>query len=230
MTAKELLYDWGGANVWLFQAFNLHSPGRLDELMEWVSCIGSYWNLPLVAGGWLAIAMLLRQANNSKAPQALMQLWRLLVGAAIAFVLTAGLKLALDFPRPAAVLATSAIHLLEAGDQEYSLPSGHAAYSALLAATLWPLVGLPGRFVLLLFLLAIGFSRIWLGAHFPADVAVGYLVGLCSAWLAANAGWRRSRLKSLRSIAEPQRPNRPRSVGKSRGVSGPAKTEAGERR
>ncbi len=105
MTAKEFLYDWGGANVWLFQAINLHPPGRLDEFMEWLSRIGSYWNLPLVAGGWLAVALLLRQANSSMAAQVLMQLKRLLVGAAIAFVLTAGLKLALDFPRPAAVLA-----------------------------------------------------------------------------------------------------------------------------
>ena len=186
MTAKEFLYDWGGANVWLFQAINLHPPGRLDEFMEWLSRIGSYWNLPLVAGGWLAVALLLRQANSSMAAQVLMQLKRLLVGAAIAFVLTAGLKLALDFPRPAAVLAPSAIHddVVAAGEREYSLPSGHAAFAALLAASLWPLIGLPGQLTAALFALGVGLSRIWLGAHFPADIVAGYAVGLASAALA----------------------------------------------
>lgn len=191
MTAKELLYDWGGANVWLFQAINRHPSGRFDEFMEWVSRIGSYWNLPLVAGGWLVIAILLRQANSSTAPQVLMQFRRLLVGAAIAFVLTAGLKLALDFPRPAAVLAPNAIHVVEAGERDYSLPSGHAAFAALLAASLWPLIGLPGQLTAALFAFGVGLSRIWLGAHFPADVVAGYAVGLASAVLAVFMGARR---------------------------------------
>ncbi len=192
MSAKELLYDWGGANLWLFQAINLHPSGRLDDVMEWVSRIGSYLNLPVVAGGWLAVAILLRQANSGMAPQVLMQLRRLLVGTAIAFVLTAGLKLALDFPRPAAVLAPSAIHVdvVEAGEREYSLPSGHAAFAALLAASLWPLMGQPGRLTAALFVLAVGLSRIWLGAHFPADVVAGYVVGLASALLTGFRGAR----------------------------------------
>ena len=185
MTAKELLYDWGGANVWLFQATNLHPSGRLNAFMEGVSRIGSYWNLPWVAGGLLAIAVLLRRANSIMAPPVMVQLKRLLVGAAIAFVLTAGLKLSLDFPRPAAVLVPGAAHVVAAAEREYSLPSGHAAFSALVAVTLWPLLGLPGRLAAMLFTLAVGFSRIWIGAHFPADVAAGYLVGLCSALWAA---------------------------------------------
>lgn len=193
MSAKELLYDWGGANLWLFQAINLHPSGPLDDVMEWVSRTGSYLNLPLVAGGWLAVAILLRQANSGMAPQVLIQLRRLLVGAAIAFVLTAGLKLALDFPRPAAVLVPNAIHVdvVEAGDREYSLPSGHAAFAALLAASLWPLIGQPGRLAVALFVLGVGLSRIWLGAHFPADVVAGYAVGLASAGLAVFMGARR---------------------------------------
>lgn len=191
MTAKEFFYDWGGANVWLFQIINLHSPGRLDGLMEWVSRIGNYWNLPVIAGGWLAVAILLKQAGSPLTTQVAMQLRRLLIGAAIAFILTAGLKLALDFPRPAAVLTATDIHIVGTGEREYSLPSGHAAFVALVAASLWPLGGLPGRLAAALFALAVGLSRVWLGAHFPADVVAGYAVGVASAALAVLLGPRR---------------------------------------
>lgn len=147
-------------------------------------------DLPWVAGGWLALAVLLRQAHSGIAPQVLIQLRRLLVGAAIAFVLTAGLKLALDFPRPAAVLDPSAVHVVGAVEREYSLPSGHAAFAALLAASLWPLIGVPGRLTAALFAFGAGLSRIWLGAHFPADVVAGYVVGLASTLLAGFTGAR----------------------------------------
>jgi signal peptidase II len=227
MTAKELLYDWGGANVWLFQAINLHAFAALDALMEGVSNVGSYWNLPWVAVGWLAIAILLRRANSVMAPQVMRQLQRLLVGTAIAFVLTAGLKLVLDFPRPGAVLAPGAIHVVEAAERDYSLPSGHAAFSALVAVTLWPLLGLPGRLAALLFVLAVGLSRIWLGAHFPADVAAGYLVGLCSGlWAARLTGayggsrfFERPQSGDLRTAPVP--------LAESDGVSAPTETEPG---
>ena len=34
MTAKEFLYDWGGANVWHFQAINLHPSGRSVSVID----------------------------------------------------------------------------------------------------------------------------------------------------------------------------------------------------
>jgi signal peptidase II len=191
VTLKAILYDWGGANLWLFQAIQLQRPGPLDEVMEWVSRMGSYWNLPLVAGSWLVVAILLRHEDSALAPPAVRQLKRLLVGAAIAFAVTAGLKLALDFPRPAAVLTPGTVHVVGTGERGYSLPSGHASFSALLAASLWPLLGPWGRGAAVLLVLAVGLSRVWLGAHFPADVAAGYLVGLASAVLAVFVGaWR----------------------------------------
>lgn len=230
MTAKEFLYDWGGANVWLFQAISLHPPGRLDAFMEGVSRIGSYWNLPWVAGAWLVIAILLRRANSIMAPQAMRQLKRLLLGAAIAFVLTAGLKLALDFPRPGATLAPGAIHVMEVAEREYSLPSGHAAFSALVAVTLWPLLGLPGRLAAMLFALAVGFSRIWLGAHFPADVTAGYLVGLGSAlWAARLTGAYGGQIRFDRPPSRDFRTD-PAPLVESDGVSTAARTEAGAQR
>lgn len=60
----------------------------------------------------------------------------------------------------------------------YSLPIGHATYMAVVAAASWPLLRWCGRLRLMAVAMAVGWSRIVLGAHFPADV----VAGLC-AWL-----------------------------------------------
>lgn len=62
------------------------------------------------------------------------------------------------------------------------IASEHAAFSALLVATLWRHA--PNRLVrvlLILLLLGVGAARLMLGAHFPAGVIAGYAIGLCSA-------------------------------------------------
>lgn len=62
---------------------------------------------------------------------------------------------------------------------DYGFPSNHAANSmaTAVAAMLW----LRRRLALgLVFLaIAIGWSRVYLGVHFPGDVLMGYVVGAC---------------------------------------------------
>jgi membrane-associated phospholipid phosphatase len=69
----------------------------------------------------------------------------------------------------------------------YSFPSGHALFAfcfftaaaALLSPRLaHPLLRWLLRLVAVAIVLAIGFSRIYLGVHYPSDVIAGYTVGL----------------------------------------------------
>ncbi len=62
---------------------------------------------------------------------------------------------------------------------EFSFPSGHTA-AATVAALLFG-IALPVVFPLFLFLaVLIGLSRIYLGVHYPSDVAMGFVLGVLS--------------------------------------------------
>jgi len=96
-------------------------------------------------------------------------------------------KLAVGRPRPMIVP-----HLTEAGGQ--SFPSGHSFNSAVVYIAIalafaaisprrsvrWTLVGTA-----IALSIAIAVSRVWLGVHFPTDVAAGWLGGAGWAFLAS---------------------------------------------
>lgn len=75
----------------------------------------------------------------------------------------------------------------------YSFPSGHSmnamAAGLVLAILLWPLLRTPGRVLLTtavgLAVVLTGLDRIFIGAHFPSDVAAGFALGAA----AVGASW-----------------------------------------
>ncbi|MBX3662420.1 MAG: lipoprotein signal peptidase [Burkholderiales bacterium] len=181
MSWKVFLYDWNGANKALFIAVNQGLPYMLTRLAWLGSTLGSYWGAPLAL---TTLAWRAQRASRPGASQAItLQLMRFAMACLLAFVLTVMLKLGLNFPRPPAVLGTT-IHVFGEMELHRSFPSGHSVYAALLVGTLWRMVPAPLRSLLIGYLFWVGWSRIAVGAHFPADVLAGWLLGFGCVWAA----------------------------------------------
>ncbi len=202
---KAVLYDWGGTNAALFHWVNrLHSP-FWDRLMLWGTALGDHRNFPVyaalltLAGLVLAARAGRRAAEDISRALALSWLGALAV-LGLGYVVDGGLilwlKPWLDYPRPLLALPPGSVTVVGRPEYHYSLPSGHSAFAMLLAASMWPVLNRCWRTAAAIFVLWVGVSRVSVGAHFPADVAAGWLLSLgvvalvrpAVAWLAARAG------------------------------------------
>jgi membrane-associated phospholipid phosphatase len=73
--------------------------------------------------------------------------------------------------------------------KSYSFPSGHASGNMIFFGALAIMIGRGWAWAAAaIMILAIGFSRVWLGVHWPTDVVAGWILGggwlvLCGAWL-----------------------------------------------
>ena len=136
---KWILYEWCGLNGWLF--LRIHGddtrPG-VAVVMKGLSVLGDYRLVPAYLALGLALTWFLRRSGRGAAANSVRGAnWRLLIGYAICFVLVGTLKVTFELPRPDSTAVD--------GDLRYSLPSGHAAFVALLAMSLWPLLQSRGR-------------------------------------------------------------------------------------
>ena len=157
----------------LFAAVNTHHSSVLDVLMYYISMLGE--------GPFSAILLLLllgmRQLRN----------WWYFIAAAccniLSALLTQGVKFMVNAPRPLNYFHDAAwVHITPEWPRLYahSFPSGHTCAGFALFSFLAFLLPPPYRgWGLFLFIVAllIGYSRIYLAAHFFLDVYVGSILG-----------------------------------------------------
>jgi undecaprenyl-diphosphatase len=157
------------ALLWIHSTF----PGWLDGPMRIVTALGYYWFVVAL----LVVVVVLFYRRDWKLSAIL-----LIVSTAGSAVLTTVLKSVFQRARP---------ELFDSGYDAsfYSFPSGHATvavglYGMLTLVLAYRLRGTARWAVVvsgILVVLLIGFSRLYLGVHYPTDIVAGYLAALL--WL-----------------------------------------------
>ena len=172
LLAVEVWENEGGFpwDVPILEAIHTRSQAQLDILAEVLTRFGSFWTVFPVAA--LSALVLLPQRR-----------WRSLV-----YLLTTVLG-SVIVNRTAKLLMHRVRPQLwdsPAPEFDYSFPSGHAMSSMSLVAALviltwgsrakrWPVLIIGSLFVL-----AIGWTRLYLGVHFPSDILAGWMAAV--AW------------------------------------------------
>jgi len=171
-------------NVNLFYMINGGMDNNVfDFIMPLITNFGS-----IIA--WVVICGLLFVFGGVKGKKvAVLGLVALFVSNAIVY----SLKFIIAEPRPFLTLPNVDLLVYENGS--YSFPSGHTASSFAAAVV----IGLKYKFnfrgksygliyPLLAFAGVIGFSRIYVGVHYPLDVAFGALIGILSSLIVLKLG------------------------------------------
>ncbi|MBI2958597.1 MAG: phosphatase PAP2 family protein [Chloroflexi bacterium] len=161
----------------------------IDQAMKAVSFLGG----EIAGTGFLLIAALALWVRRHRGESLLM------FGVGLLILSHRLVKIAVDRPRPAPDL----VAVLQPGSSS-SFPSGHATFAVAFCGALFYLSSVHicsvfwrrcAQAGLVLFIVLVGASRVYLGAHWPSDVAGGYLYGgLILATTAAVSRQRRHRL------------------------------------
>jgi membrane-associated phospholipid phosphatase len=175
--AGSALYNWFGLNRGLFLALNRSHAPVLDQFMLVITWLGH----PRLFPFYITAALVMTWRWPAVLPQRNILVFALSY-VIVSMVLVPWAKAALDLPRPLAVLGPQAVTVLGHPDPLHSFPSGHAAYATLMAVSLAGEIPLPGQLGLAAFAFLVCVSRIFVGAHFPADVAAGVGISLLVVW------------------------------------------------
>jgi membrane-associated phospholipid phosphatase len=130
--------------------------------------------------GWLAIAAVLTIVRRLSIGELVRMILAIVC---TSLVINWAIKPVVGRPRP--FEQTPALHVIGPRPHDPSFPSGHAGNAA--AAAMVMSIALPaGRVLWWLLALGIGYSRIYLGDHFPLDVVAGGVIGAAVGWVVAR--------------------------------------------
>lgn len=174
---------------WVRAAVNVRSTPAMTTAMRGLTCLGSTPFILSVSVVAVAVFYLLKWRRAAAL---------LLVTMAGAFVLNVALKLSFQRARPDPFFGVAV-------PDSFSFPSGHTLYSSCLFGTLAVIIsGRVGAVsarvaawsAAVALVVLVGLSRVYLGVHYPTDVAASYLAA--SVWILAVAiGDRLSRRDEL---------------------------------
>lgn len=148
--------------------FGLNGRRLLSFTMPWISHTGNGYYYP-------AVPAVLLLVDPQKA-------WSFFLSGLFAFAIELPLykllKNGIRRHRPCEVLA--GVHGRVSPSDQFSFPSGHTAAAFVMATLLsyfFPILSMP----LFSWALLVGFSRIYLGVHYPTDILAGLVIGVFSA-------------------------------------------------
>ena len=165
-------------DVWLFRLLNLNlvHPAT-DDLMVFLTNGRLSWHIFLLA----LLFMVARKGKKAF----LVILFALFAVGLADYVASGVLKPLAHRIRPC--FALNHVRLLITQPHSYSFASSHAANSAAVATVTWicfhrgELVEKLFTGIMIFYALAISFSRVYVGVHYPGDVLAGMVIGICSA-------------------------------------------------
>ena len=176
MSPDTPIYGWFGVNRAVFLWINgFHAPWW-DTINAAITFMGSADRYPM----WIALALVVSWRFPRHLPL------RNAVSFSLGFVATGflvpWLKAAAALPRPFVLLGQQSVTVVGQMPHSWSFPSGHSTFAFLIAATLSSDLPRSARIVLWCFAGLVALSRVVVGAHFPADVLGGAIVGVGVGW------------------------------------------------
>lgn len=139
-------------------------PNSLEGFAKVVTQLGSAW----FAIGMIGLLLVVKWD-----PRPALVLAR---NSIVAYVSVVVLKFIVGRPRPVLILQDfTARSVVAVGD---GFPSGHTAMATVVSLTLLSYLPRSLRWIPVVWILLVGWSRVYLGVHAPLDVVGGFIVGL----------------------------------------------------
>lgn len=188
---KNVLYDWFGYNKILFTSLNniTENTAILTTLQFITDYIGNYMMFP--AHLCLVVLLIYTLTYTKKQTLEIDLLYIksiITLLAALMLFLTVGelMKRYFSFVRPYCspeIALNSTVQSIMSGHYNMhkclrSLPSGHTQYISTFVLSMWPLLNKQLKILGASSIITVMFSRVILGAHFPADTLYGFVLAV----------------------------------------------------